>query len=137
MASNVLGMAFVPYYNHLMQILQTNPDLKKSFQGIFHQVCYSAAGTVIGGVTFGPLGAAVGGAVGALLGYATVDNYDSLIKVLREMSDDDKRRLVQRVQELVGSTGIEALTNFIASQVNRDLFATVIRDFAMQVKAGG
>lgn len=32
--------------------------------GIFQQVCYTAAGTVVGGVVFGPLGAAVGGAVG-------------------------------------------------------------------------
>jgi len=32
--------------------------------GIFHQVCYTGAGTVIGGVVVGPRGAAVGGAVG-------------------------------------------------------------------------
>jgi len=35
--------------------------------GIFHQVCYTAAGTVVGGAVFGPLGAAVGGAVGKKL----------------------------------------------------------------------
>jgi len=35
-----------------------------NLSGIFHQVCYTAAGTVVGGAVFGPLGAAVGGAVG-------------------------------------------------------------------------
>jgi len=32
--------------------------------GIFHQVCYTGTGTVLGGVVAGPLGAAVGGVVG-------------------------------------------------------------------------
>jgi len=40
--------------------------------GIFHQVCYTGVGTVVGGVVFGPLGAAVGGALGKLF-----DNYSS------------------------------------------------------------
>ena len=33
------------------------------------------------------------------------------------------------VQELVGSTGIEALVNFIGMQVNRELFAKLIQEF--------
>ena len=74
---------------------------------------------------------------GAAVGYATVDNYESMLKVLREMSDEDKERLVARVQELVGSSSLEALTSFIASQVNRELFATAVREFASRVKSGG
>jgi len=72
-----------------------------------------------------------------VLGYATVDDYDSMLKVLREMSEEDKERLVARVQELVGSTSLEALTSFIASQVNRELFAAAVREFASHVKSGG
>ena len=72
-----------------------------------------------------------------MLGYATVDDYDSMLKVLREMSEEDKERLVARVQELVGSTSLEALTSFIASQVNRELFAAAVREFASHVKSGG
>lgn len=34
MAAGVLGMAFIPYYNQLMEILSTNPDLRKSAKGI-------------------------------------------------------------------------------------------------------
>jgi len=74
---------------------------------------------------------------GAVVGYATVNDYDSMIKVLRELSDADKKRLVARIQELVGSSSIEALTTFIASQVNRELFAAAVREFAAQVKSGG
>lgn len=130
-------MAFIPYYSHIMNILETNNDLKKTFHGIFHQVCYTGAGTIIGGVVAGPLGAAVGGVVGAVVGYSTVDNYNSMMKVLREMSDQDKERLVARVKELVGSSSVEALTSFLRSQVNRELFAAAVREFASQVKSGG
>ena len=65
------------------------------------------------------------------------DDYESLITVLRDMDDERKKQLVEKVQGLVGSTGIEALTRFIANQVNREQFATLIRDFATQAKAGG
>lgn len=74
---------------------------------------------------------------GAAIGYATVDDYDSMVKVLREMSDEDKKLLVTRIQELVGSSSLEALTSFIASQVNRELFAAAVREFASRVKSGG
>ena len=62
----------------------------------------------------------------------TVDHYDNLIKVLRGLSDDEKKELVRRVQELVGSTGLEALTAFIGSQVSRELLLNLVKDFANQ-----
>lgn len=65
------------------------------------------------------------------------DEYSSVIDVLKNMSDEHKRQLVQKVQELVGSTSIEALTRFIGAQVSREMFATLVRDFAQNVKSGG
>lgn len=35
MAAGVMGMAFIPYYNQLMEILSTNPDLRKSAKGVY------------------------------------------------------------------------------------------------------
>ena len=74
---------------------------------------------------------------GAVVGYATVDNYESMMKVLRGLNDEEKKQLVARVQELVGSSSLEALTSFIASQVNRELFATAVREFASGARSGG
>ena len=34
MAANLAGMAFIPYYHHLMQILETNKELKKTSKGL-------------------------------------------------------------------------------------------------------
>ena len=33
MAANLAGMAFVPYYNHIVKVLETDEDLKKSVKG--------------------------------------------------------------------------------------------------------
>jgi len=33
MAANVAGMLFMPYYNQVMKILETNQDLKKTAKG--------------------------------------------------------------------------------------------------------
>jgi len=30
-----LGAAFIPYYDHLMKILETNPEMKKSAKGMW------------------------------------------------------------------------------------------------------
>ena len=32
-AADIVGMAFIPYYNHLMEILQTNKELEKTAKG--------------------------------------------------------------------------------------------------------
>lgn len=136
MAAGVLGMAFVPYYNQLMEILSTNPDLRKSAKGIFKQVAYGACGTAVGGVFGGPVGAMVGGLAGSVIGYMQADDYDSMINVLMNMSDSEKQRLVQKVQELVGGTGIEALTRFIGNQAQREVLLHLIQGFAKNPQGG-
>jgi len=66
---------------------------------------------------------------GGLYGYTRVSEYDSLIKVLRDMNNEQKKELVSKVQQLVGSGGIEALTEFIGSQVKRELFVNLVHSF--------
>lgn len=136
MAANLAGLAFIPYYKHLMEILETNADLKKTSKGIFKQMAWAAGGSCAGGVVAGPPGALVGGIVGAVYGYCTSDNYDSMLTVIRNLSDSDKQRLVEKVQELVGSSTLEALTAFIGSQVQRELLINCIRG-VLQNKGGG
>lgn len=136
MAASVLGMAFVPYYNRLMKILSTNPDLRKSAKGIFKQVVYGACGTVVGGVFGGPIGALVGGFAGSVIGYMLSDDYDSMINVLMNMSDSEKERLVQKVQELVGGTGIKELARFIGNQAQREVLLHLIRGFSKNPQGG-
>ncbi|XP_063431151.1 uncharacterized protein LOC134713799 [Mytilus trossulus] len=131
-----IGMAFIPYYNQLMKILATNPKLKASAKGIFKHVAYGACGIVIGGFGGGPLGALVGGIAGTVFGYWQSDDYDSLLKVLNSLSDSEKEKLVQKVQEQVGSTRIEALTRFIENQAQRKVLLHLIRKFSKDLQRG-
>ena len=57
------------------------------------------------------------------------DEYDSMINVLMNMSDSEKKRLVQKVQELVGGTEIEPLNRFIGNQAQREVLLHLIRGF--------
>lgn len=99
-------------------------------------MAWAAGGSCAGGVVAGPPGALIGGIAGALFGYCTADNYDSMLTVLRNLSDADKKRLVEKVQELVGSSALEALTAFIGSQVQRELLINCIQS-VLQNKGGG
>lgn len=135
--AGVLGMAFIPYYNQLIKILETNEELKKSARGIFKQMAWAAGGTAVGGVLLGPLGAGIGGMAGSMIGYMCADEYTAMIKVLKNLSDSDKEKVVKAVQELVGSSSIEALTRFIGNQVQRDIFLKLLGDFVGDIQKGG
>jgi hypothetical protein len=63
-----------------------------------------------------------------------VDNYDSMITVLKNMSNSEKERLVQKVQELVGGTEIEPLNRFIGNQAQREVLLQLIQGFTKTLK---
>ena len=39
--------------------------------------------------------------IGSVYGYSQVENYDSLLAVLRDLSDEDKQQLVQKIQVMI------------------------------------
>ena len=67
----------------------------------------------------------------------TVDPYDSMVEVVRNLTDEEKENLVNKVQELVGSSSLEAMLSFVGQQVNRELFVHLIREFTQKTSKGG
>ena len=57
------------------------------------------------------------------------DDYDSMIQVLMNMSDSEKQRLVQGVQELVRDIGIDQLKRFIKDPTQREKLLRLIKSF--------
>jgi len=136
MAAAFAGMAFIPYYKQIMDILETDPNMKKTAKGMFTQMAYSAGGALLGGAFGGPPGAMIGGIAGSIYGYTRVDEYDSMVTVLKTLSEDEKAALVSKVQGLVGSSSVEALTSFISQQVNRELLTGLIQEFTKATTKG-
>lgn len=60
-----------------------------------------------------------------------------MLAVLQGLSDDEKAELVKRVQELVGSSGIEALTRFIGTQAQRSSLINLLQSAAKEMTKGG
>ena len=63
----------------------------------------------------------------------TVDSYESMLTVLRDMSDEDKETLVNKVKELVGSGNVKVLTDFLAEHDNVKVFLSRVRIFTEEV----
>lgn len=57
-------MLSLVYFNKMVEILETSPDLKRTFKGIAKQACMAAGGAAVGGICAGPGGALVGGILG-------------------------------------------------------------------------
>ena len=61
---------------------------------------YAVGGVIVGGLVGGPFGAMLGGMAGSAVGWKNADEYSSMIGTLNNMTDEEKARLFDRVQEV-------------------------------------
>lgn len=66
---------------------------------------------------------------GCVIGYYRSDDYNSMMNVLRGLTEEEKQNLVNEVQDLVGSTAVEDLTTFFGSRARRGALLNCIRHF--------
>lgn len=66
---------------------------------------------------------------GSAVGYWTVNDYDSMIRILQQMNDNDRNRFVKEVVTLVGSSVPEVLRTFVQTEANRKLLIEVFKKF--------
>jgi hypothetical protein len=64
--------------------------------------------------------------VGAVLGYWNADDYNSLINVLINLSEDEKYRLQQKIQALVASASIQQFILYLKSEANRQMLMKLL-----------
>jgi hypothetical protein len=81
----------IAYYNKIVEILESAPELQRTIGGICKQTCWVAGCTIGGGVVGGPLGAAGGGLAGVYFGYRNAADYRPLLEVVRNLNDDEQR----------------------------------------------
>lgn len=122
-----MAVEMLTYYNHLMFVMSANDELKRSAAGVTKQTLWTASGSVAGGVVGGPAGALVGAIAGAAIGYMTSDDYEATMTVLKNLDDEDKEELVRRVKIMVGSAGLDDLTNWLKISSNHRIFLEGVR----------
>ncbi|ETN70182.1 hypothetical protein RB195_021668 [Necator americanus] len=119
----------IVYLNEVLRILEGSKPLQKTAVGVAKQTGCAAAGTAAGGLLMGPLGALIGGVVGALYGYQNSTDYDNVITSIRSMNDREKRLVSTQIQRLVGSASIEEFMRYIATEAHRELLIGILSDF--------
>ncbi|CAJ0609110.1 unnamed protein product [Cylicocyclus nassatus] len=122
------AMSFV-YLNQVLNIMESSKPLRETVTGVAKQTGYAAAGTATGGLLMGPLGALVGGIVGAVYGYQCSTDYDNLICSIRSMTDSEKSLLTTQIQRLVGSASIEEFMRYISTEAHRQILLGILSDF--------
>ncbi|KAK5984768.1 hypothetical protein GCK32_008048 [Trichostrongylus colubriformis] len=127
----VVSMPIV-YFNELLKIIEKSTPLEKTVAGIAAQAGYAAAGTAAGGLVMGPLGALIGGIMGAVYGYSKSIDYDNIVFALRAMSEKEKTRVSEQVQRLVGSASVAALTRYLSTDANRRKLLRVLSNYVHQ-----
>ncbi|VDM62855.1 unnamed protein product [Angiostrongylus costaricensis] len=64
------------YFREVFKVIEKSQSLRQTFVGVAKQTGWTALGTVAGGLLVGPLGALVGGVIGAACGYNYSSDYD-------------------------------------------------------------
>ena len=114
------------YFERLISILEGNRDIESSFTGIRRQMTYGLVFGIVGGLVAGPLGGTLGAALGA---YCGGDDYLGLINYLKNLDDNQRARLVEAIQRLVGNASEEALSAFLLISNNQILLLKLLLDF--------
>lgn len=122
------------YFQKLVEIVLSIPEAKRSAKGITKQVVWTGGATIAGGLLFGPFGGMVGGIAGSLIGYVISDKYPPLIKALLNLNKEDKMRVVEAVQNLVGSVSIEKLTEYVKNENTRTILKSNLENLLLKKK---
>ena len=114
------------YFERFISILEGNRDMESSFTEIRKKMTYGLVFGIIGGLVGGPLGGTLGAALGA---YCGGDDYPGLINYLKNLDDSQRKRLVDAIHRLVGTTSDEALAAFLLISDNQILLLKLLLDF--------
>ncbi|XP_039581557.1 protein C19orf12 homolog [Passer montanus] len=134
--------------NDVMELLIHIATVKKIYAAFKHSkrgAAVTGASMVVGAALLGPVGLAVGGAVGGLLGWMTSEDFKPVPQVLMELSPAEKQKLCAEAMAVVKNfdwTDAAELIKFVmANSFIRDKVLGVLttfltNEFKAQVKYG-
>ncbi|XP_013777327.1 protein C19orf12 homolog [Limulus polyphemus] len=91
----------------LLMILASEENLKVTVNESVKGGIVAGTSAAVGGLLMGPVGLAVGGAVGGCAAcYIARDKFKPVVQVIQEMSNDKKERLVDAVTDVTSNLNI-------------------------------
>ncbi|KAK5979885.1 hypothetical protein GCK32_018167 [Trichostrongylus colubriformis] len=118
------------YFYELAKIVGRSTHLKRTFAGIVAQASYAIAGTKAGGLTMGPLGALIGGIMGAVYGYSNTADYDNIVVAFRALSEKEQAEVLR----LLGYASVEELMRYLSTGAPRQTILDVLSNYVHQNK---
>ncbi|XP_076333567.1 protein C19orf12 homolog [Tachypleus tridentatus] len=92
---------------NILMILASEENLKVTVNESVKGGLLTGTSAALGGLLMGPVGLAVGGAVGGCAAsYMAADKFKPVVEVLQEMSYDKKKRLAQAVKNVISNLNI-------------------------------
>ena len=134
-------------FDILIEISEVNQDLKDTVTGIMEgasTIGGSAAFlAVIGGLLGGKDGMTYGGALGGLLGTSyvssTAKDFKPLHEILANMSEDEKRKLVEAANRVIRRKAIDVSSQIVGncgSRFARDFLVAVYKEYSGRTAVG-
>lgn len=125
----------------LEEIARVNNDLgltiKETVKGAAAMGGGAGAGAITGALIGGPIGMFVGGAIGYALGtgvaYKNMKTFKSLREVLKELNDEDKKKMLEIAIRILEERGIILATQIVGhygSETARDFLVLVYEGFS-------
>jgi len=134
-------------FDILIEISEVNQDLKDTVTGIMEGASAiggsAALGAVIGGLLGGKDGMTYGGALGSALGTSyvalTAKDFKPLHEILANMSQDEKRKLVEAANRVIRRKAIDVSSQIVGncgSRFARDFLIAVYKEYSGRTAVG-
>ena len=94
-------------FKGLLNVAGRNNDLNVTVTETLKGTSIVATTTLVGALAFGPIGLAVGGAVGGIAAYATSKPFKPVCQVLNDMNEQQREELAQAAISEAKKVGVD------------------------------
>ena len=117
-------------FKGLLNVAGRNNDLKVAVTETLKGTSIVITTTLVGAIAFGPIGLAIGGAVGGIAAYATSKHFKPVYQVLNSMKEQQRQELAQAAISEAKKLGIDLSAiaiEILDSTVTRKILAEALK----------
>lgn len=112
-------------WRQIEELLAAHPELGVNLSSSLKAGLATGACTVAGAILLGPVGILAGAAIGSGIAYRNTGNFTPLHQIIKDMSEDDRAKLLSVVNSLVLENEVDSLTPLLLEQALKNNFGLV------------